>query len=111
MDRRREPRFECQQPARIINLRNDETLDGWVINVSGRGMQVRLPRRLPVNTPVRLDYGDTLLLGDICYCQDDGDTALCGIILAHSLLGTSALASLMQRVTSANPTSPANVKR
>lgn len=83
----------------MVNLSTDDTFDCQVINVSGRGMQVRLPKRMPVNTPVRIDYADALLLGDICYCNEQGGTIVCGIILAHSLVGTAALTALMTRVS------------
>ncbi len=98
MDRRREPRFDCRQKVRLVNLGTDEEMEATLANVSGRGMQLRTARRIALSTPVRVDYGEILLLGDVCYCQTEASGFLCGIKLAHTLSGGAALSNLMRQV-------------
>ncbi len=107
VERRREPRYSCNQTARLIDLRTGEAVEVTIVNVSGRGLQVKAAKALALSTPVRIDHGDNLMLGDICYSRDDGPSALCGIRLAHSLTGSAALLNLMKRVESASEPRPA----
>lgn len=98
MDRRREPRFDCNQQGRLVILDTDESLEVTIVNLSGRGMQLRLKRSIPISTAVRIDYADNLLLGDICYCRVEGDDTTCGVRLSHSLLGPATLANLSRQL-------------
>lgn len=100
MERRREPRFPCNQPARITCLSGQEqSFDGLLVNLSGRGLRIALTTPIPVNIPIRIDVGDMLLLGDICYCRKEDDVYSVGVALAHSILEMSALTHLMTRLT------------
>lgn len=100
MERRREPRFPCNQPARVTCLSgNEESQDGLLVNLSGRGLRIALKEPIPINIAARIDVGDMLLLGDICYCRKEGESYSVGIALAHSILEVSALNHLMARLT------------
>lgn len=98
MERRREPRFECIQDAQLADLETGETYPATIVNISGRGMQILLDRAVPINTAIRVDYADHLLLGDVCYCLEDGGRFRAGIALAHSLTGIATLATLTRKL-------------
>ncbi|HUQ95632.1 MAG TPA: PilZ domain-containing protein [Bryobacteraceae bacterium] len=99
MDRRREPRFPSHQPARVTFLATPErTVDGTLIDVSAWGVQLLLAAATKVNVPVRIDAGDTMMLGDVCYCRAANGEYYVGVKLAHSLIETPALTQLVQRL-------------
>jgi len=100
VERRKEPRFQIDQTARITNLRTREVLDAQLLNISGRGARVSVPSQLPINTPLRIDVGDVMLLGDVCYCRMDAINRFSvGVALAHSIFEMESLGRLMQRLT------------
>src|SRR5262245_53143274 len=100
MERRREERFPCNQPARVTCLvSGGEGMDGVVINLSGRGLRVTTKHAIAVGTALRIDVGDMMLLGDVCYCRREGEDYSVGVALAHSILEMSALSKLMTRLT------------
>ena len=99
VDRRREPRFDCQQPVRIQNLLDKDTvLEGTLLNISGKGLQIALPAKMAVSTPIRIDIGDLMLLGDVCNIREQDDNWVAGVVLAHSIPGVSALSQLVLRL-------------
>jgi hypothetical protein len=97
MDRRREPRIDTDELA-LITLLGDHsaTYCARIVNFSGRGMRLVLDRPLPRNAPIRVDWKDCLLLGEVCYnAEQDGEYAV-GLMLDQSINGVSELAQLAQ---------------
>jgi hypothetical protein len=103
VERRREPRFECIQDAQLADLSTGETLPVTIVNLSGRGMQILLDRAVRVNSAIRIDYADNLILGDICYCHPDKNGFRAGITMAHAISGTLSLAALTRKLTPSDP--------
>lgn len=67
-----------------------------VRNVSLGGTQIRLSQCLQPSTLVRIEYSDTLLLGEVVYCREDPFGWLAGIRVEHGLFGLHALARIMR---------------
>lgn len=100
LDRRREPRTPANYPVRITVLGNpDRVVEGTLLEVSGRGVRVKLREKLPLSSPVRIDLDDNLLLGDVCYCRRVEQGYAAGVALAHSLGSVHQLASLMKSIS------------
>ena len=95
MDRRRQPRLAVDQPVEITTLtRPSQTFSGRALDLSGSGMRVALPTAIPVNTLVRIEAPDLLLLGEVCWTrQVDGGCEL-GLKLQHALTGLDELERL-----------------
>jgi len=55
-------------------------------------MRLLLSARVSPGDPVKIDMGDGLLLGEICYCQTEGIAFLVGVELDQALAGLSELA-------------------
>ena len=68
-----------------------------VLNFSGRGLRLRSETNLPAGTLVRLDLNSTMMLGEVCYAEPDGEGFALGLRLEHSLLQTEGLERLRQR--------------
>jgi len=96
MERRREPRFPADQPAMLMALGPQQhCLPARIVEVSGRGMRLLLPQPLKLDTPVRVDCADTMLLGEVCYCLREGDQFMVGLELEHSLANLSEIGRLV----------------
>ena len=105
MERRKEQRVTLPGPAklRLLNAIGTNTLDGpWevrILDVSGSGMRLRLPRPLPCGTLVEIDAGETLSLGEVCRCvpeqpatpETQNATYNIGIQVKHTLASLSEL--------------------
>ncbi|MBL8228431.1 MAG: PilZ domain-containing protein [Bryobacterales bacterium] len=96
MERRREPRFDCRKPAIVTLLSsNAPPIPATLQNISGRGARITAECAVPLSAPVRIDAGDLLLLGDVCYCHQEANGFALGIALAHSVSDVAALTALM----------------
>ena len=117
MERRIEPRFEVDQEV-VLTLLGAASLSvvGRLSNLSGQGALIRIPEPLPLGAPVRIRWGDKLLLGEICHVGKDSDGYSAGIQLESSLTSVSDLQRLVAAVmgqrteTAAEHAEPANVK-
>ncbi|MBI4910483.1 MAG: PilZ domain-containing protein [Acidobacteria bacterium] len=92
--------MESRAPARICALNGDDSLsaNGTLSNISGRGARIVVNQPFPTDTPVRIDVGETLLLGDVCYCRQDPEGFSIGVALSHSILEMTAVGDLMERL-------------
>lgn len=104
MERRSEPRELVSRPARFTTLTGVAlTCLAEMTSVSGRGASFRLGQELEPGGLVRADLDDIVLLGEVVYCERDGDVWRCGLRLEHSVsfsadlrrLGDSLLTSTM----------------
>jgi hypothetical protein len=86
VERRQEPRFSLSQSMRVTLLDpSHKEIEAFVIDVSGGGLCLRLPCRIPAGTPVKVETPDVLLLGDICYCATDEDGFRAGVVVKHRM--------------------------
>lgn len=99
MDRRQEPRVETDQEVNITLVgEHPATYVGRVINFSGRGMRLVLAQPLPRKAPIRVDWNDSLLLGEVCYNAQQGDHYAVGLTLDQALLGVAELSQLARAI-------------
>ncbi|MCS6952430.1 MAG: PilZ domain-containing protein [Bryobacterales bacterium] len=97
MERRSEPRYDLSGPADVTLLTdNPVSLQGRIINLSGRGMRVWLPQAVPAGAAVRVDVAGAMFLGEVCYCNPDGNGYAAGFQLEHVLSMSEELAALMR---------------
>ncbi len=97
MERRSEPRFQLNQPARVTVLRDARpVLEGRLLNVSGRGMRIALPSPVPVGTPLKIEIGDALILAEVAYTTQDAGSLQAGLKIDQILSGLSELMRLHQ---------------
>src|SRR5437867_1974837 len=95
VDLRSEPRFEVNQPVTATVIGKDvDRIPARILNLSGKGMRVSIDRRLPVGAAVKIEWRDTLLLCEVCYCCPEGELFSAGLQVEHALFHTMELASL-----------------
>ena len=86
MDRRREPRFRTNQQAEVTVLGRDPvTIGGTTLDMSRRGMRLRLGCPIPVDSPVQVRLSDSFLLGEVCRVEPAGDEFVVALVLEQVL--------------------------
>jgi hypothetical protein len=93
--RRREPRFESDQPITLTNLeRPGVSIHGRLINFSASGTRMVLGQAVLPGTMVRVELGGTILLGEIIYCTPEGNEFAAGLELEDALYEREMLESI-----------------
>lgn len=72
----------------------DQGLWAQLEDVSGRSALLRVASRVPLNTAVRIDLDDMLLLGEICYCSPERDDFRVGVVIDQTLTGINDILAL-----------------
>jgi hypothetical protein len=62
-----------------------------IVDESRRGMGLRLPAPVPPGSPVKIECGDQLILGEITHCSTAGGRYHAGLIVKHRLPGLADL--------------------
>jgi len=95
VERRSEVRFDVDCPVRVTTLDcHAMRWTGTIRNHSGRGMRLSVPQAIDAGTPLRIDAGNVMLLGEACYCRPQGDGYQVGVRVEHILSGLDELARL-----------------
>lgn len=100
MERRREPRIPLEQQAWITLLGDPEVrCPATAVDLSGRGMKLRLSREVPMDSPVKVEIGDSMYLGEVCYCRLEHGAFIAGVAVEQVLTGLQGLARLRNKLT------------
>ena len=85
MERRREHRFRPNQAAtvRVLALRPGPILQACVLDVSGKGMRLRLHLPLPCGSPIEVEVNDTVTRSNVCRCQPHDGSFEVGVRVAE----------------------------
>ena len=104
MDRRSEPRFDAQKNI-VVTLLGDGglSLPALAIELSGGGMRLLLNRAIPVGAAVKVETEDSLMLGEVCYCESQSSGFLLGLKVNQVLSNLSELARLNRRIMGEEP--------
>jgi hypothetical protein len=104
MERRQYPRFEADQEVCVTVLTEPEQQHAArLMNISGSGMRLLAPRPLAAGTLLKVEWDNTLLLGEAVYSEPVGDGYAIGMKLEHFLADTEALARLAKRLLDEAP--------
>lgn len=72
-------RYQPGQPIQIDLLATDESLQGYIATLAGRMATIRVTRSLPFGSPLRMQFDDCLLLGEVSGSELDGERAWSGL--------------------------------
>ena len=99
MELRSQPRLEIDEPVHVTVLGESETrFLGRIINYSGNGLGLFAERPAAEGAALKVEWRDTLLLGEVCYCRPEGDGFAIGLDVEHALYHTEELARLARRI-------------
>jgi hypothetical protein len=60
-------------------------IEAYLLDISGSGLQLRLPIAVPCGTAVKIEGGDTLMLGEVCRCEPAGGAYTAGVQVCQTL--------------------------
>ena len=104
MDLRSQLRLEADEPVHVTVLGECEAqLLGRITNYSTNGMALVIDARVSVGTAVKVEWSNTLLLGEVCYCRPVKEGYAIGLLLEHALYNTAELARLAKRLLDESP--------
>src|SRR5579864_5921233 len=104
MERRREARIRTDKPVELTVLGNDEASGpAQAIEFSGHGLQVVLHRPIPVNAAIKVEGDDWMMLGEVCYCRQEGIHFVAGLKIDQTLDNLQELAKLNENLLSTQP--------
>jgi|HubBroStandDraft_6_1064221.scaffolds.fasta_scaffold735284_1 hypothetical protein len=86
MERRREARIRTDKPVELTVLGNDKASGpAQAIEFSGHGLQLVVHRPIPVNAAVKVEGDDWMMLGEVCYCRQEGIHFVAGVKIDQTL--------------------------
>jgi hypothetical protein len=89
MDYRFEPRFATDQPVVVTNLGvQGSSFPGKITNFSAHGIRLILSEELPIGAVIKVEWATTLLLGQIMYCESEGEVYSAGMELEEAVYDT-----------------------
>ena len=96
VERRSEHRLMTNLAAEVSLLGTEEAgaFPGTILNVSGRGLLLRIPRQTSCGAVLRIETGDTLLLGEVLRCEPSGDQWRVAVQTRHRLDGLTEIERL-----------------
>jgi PilZ domain len=85
MERRKEPRLKANQPVMVtaLSLIGMPPISGRVLDMSGSGLQLRLPTPVPCGSSVKVESPHMTMLGEVSRCQDDGNDFIVVLQILH----------------------------
>lgn len=99
MNLRSQPRLQADEVVQVTVLGDREIpLEGRVANYSCYGIRLLIPERVAIGAAVKVEWSNTLLLGEVCYCQPCKGEFAIGMSLEHAIYNTLELARLAQRL-------------
>jgi PilZ domain len=72
MKERSESPVEMNQPVMITALHNENaTFTARFVDLSSEGMRIKLNADLEVGSLLRLEFGEDLMMTEVCHCEPD----------------------------------------
>lgn len=87
MERRKERRLTIKQDVTITVLGQvgASTTQATVLDISGNGMRLRAPAKIPCGAGIKIDAKNALVLAEVNRCVRDGHSYVVAVTLLHSL--------------------------
>src|SRR5690349_20637313 len=106
MEKRRELRISLDEPVTVTilghqEIRNKARFPARARNLSGRALALDMPNPAPIGAALKIQVADTILLGEVSYCQPRGESYLVGVELDQALNDIATLAETLQEFADA----------
>jgi len=109
MNQRRDSRWAANAAACITVFGPvDRLIQGQVRNVSRRGIGLEVDTPIPPGSALKVQIGDSMLLGEVIYCRADGDKYYAGVELEQVLHGLVELSQTVREFAGASSSEPAD---
>jgi hypothetical protein len=113
LERRQEARLAINVPVTVtvLGMNSEGIMQARVLDVSGKGMKVRLPLPVAVGAPVQVETDDSLFLGEASYSEAVEGGYIVGLILSHSLTALAELDRLNRALIDEESKTPNSMRR
>ncbi|SPE42300.1 hypothetical protein SBA3_5130004 [Candidatus Sulfopaludibacter sp. SbA3] len=92
MDKRCEPRFAADQSVAITTLGEHQFQQAAKVkNASGSGLGLVVETEVPPGTALKIEWEDTMVLGEVMYCRPMENSHFLGVQLEQVLRGLREL--------------------
>lgn len=98
MERRSEPRQAVDQPVTVCDLATQRQMTATLVELSGRGVRLRLDELLRPGTPVTIQAEDALYLGEIMFSARDNGGCHAGVQVQTCFRDTPSLVNLRRAI-------------
>lgn len=68
----------------VLGAKGNHLIEACVLDMSGGGLKLRAPAPVPCGTLVKIDGGNTLMLGEVCRCEPEEGAYTVGVQLSHT---------------------------
>ena len=97
MEKRRESRYTAGQPVVVAILSGEPSTHRAIVNNgSGKGIALEMPVPVAAGAALKIEWDDTLLLGEAVYCAPRQDHFLVGVLLEAKISQLSRLAEILE---------------
>jgi len=69
----------------VLDVKSRRLIEACVLDMSGSGLQLRVPVPIPCGTPIEIEGGDTLMLGNVCRCEPVEGAYAVGVQISQTL--------------------------
>jgi hypothetical protein len=98
VERRGETRVKLnvKQPVilTVLGAKGNHVIEAYLLEISGSGLQLRLPKPVPCGAPVKIESRDTLMLGEVRRCEPEAGAYTVGVQLSPELSSLTELERL-----------------
>jgi len=86
MERRNEPRLKANQPVVVtpIGIIALPPMSGRVLDMSGSGLRLALPNPVPCGSPLKVENGHMVMVGEVCLCDPGSSGYTVGLTVLHT---------------------------
>jgi hypothetical protein len=104
MDLRSQPRWQTDEAVQVTVLGEKEaSFQGRITNFSSYGIGLLADCPVAMGDAVKVEWDQTLLLGEVCHCRAVEKGFSIGLSLEHALYDTLQLAELAKRLLDEAP--------
>ena len=95
--RRKQPRLPAEQTVQLTVLGTTEiSIIGQVVNVSGTGVRLLVDCPVEPGSPIQIDLGTSVLVGEVRYCQAEEQKVALGIQLEKPVKSANDLTRVLR---------------
>jgi len=69
----------------MLDAKSRRLIEACVMDISGSGVQLRLPMPIPCGATIEIEGGDTLVLGEVCRCEPVEGAYAVGVQVSQTL--------------------------
>jgi hypothetical protein len=97
MDQRRQ--LHTGEPVQVTVLVEHESgSSGTIAKSANENVELLVDKPAPVGAAIKLEGADSLFLGEIYSCRNEGERFALGVEIQHALYNTAELARLAKRL-------------